>query len=254
MSSLKGKVALVTGGSRGIGRAIAQNLAAEGALVAFNYARNKDAADKTLMLIKGAGGDGFSIQAEIGDADTSAKLFTSFAEELKSRGLQPQFDILINNAGIGLFRNLADTKPDELSNIFNVNVIGTFLVTQTALKLMRDGGRIICISSGFSIYPQPDAIAYSMTKAAINNMVRAAAKDLGKRQITVNTVAPGWTATEANADEIADDKLRSEVIANTALGRLGKPEDIAQVVTFLASPQAAWITGQYLEASGGFGL
>ena len=254
MSLLREKVALVTGGSRGIGRAIAVDLAAEGALVAVNYAGNKDAADEAVALIKDAGGDGFTIQAKIGTAGASTKLFAELTEQLKSRGLPPQFDILVNNAGIGLFHHLAETTPEELSNVMEVNVNGTFLVTQAALKLIRDGGRIICISSGQSIHPQPEVIAYSMTKAAINAMVRAAAKDLGARQITVNALGPGWTETKANADELADEQLRSDVINNTALKRLGKPEDIAKVATFLASSNAAWITGQYIEASGGFGL
>ena len=254
MSLLKEKVALVTGGSRGIGRAIAQDLAAAGALVAVNYAGNEDAANETVKSIKDAGGDGFALQAKIGTADTSEKLIKDLAEELRSRGLEPRFDILVNNAGIGLFRNLGETTPEELSNVVDINLKGTFLVTQAALELIRDGGRIICISSGQSVRPQPEVIAYAMTKAAMNAMVRAVAKDLGGRQITVNAVGPGWTDTEANADALADDKLRSEVIANTALGRWGQPEDIAKVVTFIASSQAAWITGQYIEASGGFDL
>lgn len=158
----------------------------------------------------------------------------------------------MNNAGTGLFQSVEQTGEADLDHVFAVNVKGPFLVTRAALPLLADGGRIVNISSGASRRPIPEMAAYSMTKAALNAFTEALAAELGRRQVTVNTVAPGWTETEANAAARADRQLVERVERSTALGRFGQPAEIADVVAFLAAPEAGWVTGQYIEASGGY--
>jgi 3-oxoacyl-[acyl-carrier protein] reductase len=248
---LRGKTALVTGGSRGIGRAIARRLAVGGALVAIHYGGNEAAATETMNVIKQAGGEAFLIQAELGvhgDIDT---LFSKLEKELRGRPL----DILVNNAAVSNPEaTITQTTPEEFDRIFAINVRAPFFIIQRALPLMPDGGRIINISSGVTWFAT-SAIVYSMTKGALNVLGRSLANSLGVRNITVNTISPGITDTDMNPSiRGKDTKTIEQVSAMTALGRPGHPADIGDVVAFFASDDARWITGQTLEVNGGLFL
>ncbi|SRR6266496_6868557 len=234
MKRLTGKSALVTASSRGIGRAIAKRLAEEGALVAINYAGNVDAANSLIAEIKAAGGDSFAIQARVGSVEETQQLFASLDSELKQRRSQPTLDILVNNAGIPHFGKLSEATEADFDHVFSVNVKGTFLVTKLALRRLADGGRIINTSSGASRRPGTLFGLYAMSKSAVDTMTVALAAELGTRGITVNAVTPGWTETEGNAEARRNDTTVRNVISQTAMGRLGKPEEIAAVVAFLA--------------------
>ena len=250
---LDGKIALVTGASRGIGRSIAQDLAARGAIVGVHYGRRKDGADETARLIRDAGGRAFVLGGDI--ADTTA--IASLAEELDAALLgfgASALDILVNNAGIGGGGSIADVTPEALEQLLSVNVRGVFLLTQTLLPRIADGGRIINITSMVGLAAYPGSIAYAMTKAAQNSFTASLAAGLGPRGITVNGVAPGATDTDFIAALMARPDLVKFYSAKATLGRIGTPQDIASVVAFLASEDGGWITGQIIEASGGMHL
>jgi 3-oxoacyl-[acyl-carrier protein] reductase len=252
--SLKGKVAIVTGASRGIGRAIATRLARDGALVCVNYRSNAEAARSVVREIEWAEGQAFAIQADVGSVGELGRFFEALDVELTARLGDRRFDILVNNAGVAVRGLTASTTEAEFDQVFATNVKGPFFTTQHAIPRLRDGGRVINISSGLSRRPMPRATAYSMTKAAIDTFTLALAAELGRRGITVNTLAPGLTATDMNAGLRADPNVEKTILAMTALGRIGKVEDIAEAAALLASPDSAWVTGQYFEASGGLGL
>lgn len=252
---LGGKVALVTGGSRGIGRAIAQRLAQDGALVVVHYGQNAEAAHQTVQEIATSGGSAFAVQADLAALPQIEQLYQTLDDELAKRTGSRHFDILVNNAGISTLMPYPQMTPAQFDQTFAVNVRGPFFVTQMALPRLRDGGRIINISSDASKGASPPiTVAYSMSKAALDAFTRSLAADLGKRQITANTIAPGATETEMNAAMFAKPAVRKSVADMTALGRLGTPTDIANVVALLASADSAWITGQYIVASGGLRL
>jgi 3-oxoacyl-[acyl-carrier protein] reductase len=247
MARLTGKTALVTGASRGIGRAIAERLGADGALVATHYGNDHMAAQETVAAIQQSGGQAFPVEAELGldgDVDT---LFAGLEEGLASRPL----DILVNNAGITDYTaTIEQTSRDGFDRSFAINVRAPFFIIQRALPLMRDGGRIINISSGVTWFAVPEVV-YAMTKGALNAMGRSLAQTHGARGITVNTVAPGITETAMNAWlQDSPDAVR-QVEDMVALGRIGKPDDIADTVAFIASDEARWITGQTLDVNGG---
>lgn len=254
MSGLSGKVSLVTGASRGIGRAIAKRLARAGAFVVINYAENASAADGVIAEIKADGGDALAIQARVGSPEETEILFERLDRELEQRNRKEALSILVNNAGIPHFGMVSTATDEDFDRVFNMNVKGTFLVTRAALPRLRNGGRIVNISSGASRRPGNLFGVYAMSKAAVDTMTLALAAELGPRGITVNTVAPGWTATEGNASAREDTATVRAVESQTALGRIGTPEEIAEVVAFLASEESGWVTGQYIEASGGFKL
>ncbi len=251
---LAGKVAVVTGGGRGIGRGIARRLADDGALVAINYRADSDSAAKTVDEIQRAGGEAFALQADIASSSAIAEFFESLDQELTTRRNDNGFDILVNNAGVGLPGRPSDTAEEDFDAIFSTNVKAAFFVTQAALTRLRDGGRVVVISSGRSKRPVAATAAYCMSKAAVNAFVVMLADELGSRGITANTLAPGWTVTEAGERFLGDAENRRQIAALTALHRLGQPEDIAAVAAFLVSDDAKWVTGQYIEASGGFDL
>lgn len=249
MVDLTGKTALVTGASRGIGRSIAQRLAADGALVAIHYGTNDTAAKETVAAIQQAGGQAFAVRAELGvdgDIDT---LFAWLAEGLGERPL----DILVNNAAIQDYEATIDeATQDAYERLFAVNVRAPLFIIQRALPIMRDGGRIINISSGVTWFAIPQVV-YSMTKGALNVMSRSLANTLGTRGITVNTVSPGITETEMNP-WLSDSAAAQNVAGMTALGRHGQPADVGDAVVFFASEDARWVTGQTLEVNGGLFL
>ncbi len=248
MSKLAGKTALVTGGSRGIGRAIAQRLAADGAYVAVHYGRNESAAKETIATIEQAGGRAFAVRAELGlpgDVDT---LFAGLEEGLAGRPL----DILVNNAGGAMGTGSIDrTTPEEFDRLIALNVRAPFFIIQRALPLLHDGGRIINISSADTRIAIAHELAYSMAKGAINVLGRTLAHAVGERGITVNTVAPGVTDTEPNAWIHSSPEIEALTATASALNRIGQPSDIADVVAFLASDDARWITGDLIDATGG---
>lgn len=248
MSKLAGKTALVTGGSRGIGRAIAQRLAADGAYVAVHYGRNESAAKETIATIEQAGGRAFAVRAELGvpgDVDT---LFAGLEEGLAGRPL----GILVNNAGGAMGTGSIDrTTPEEFDRLIALNVRAPFFIIQRALPLLRDGGRIINISSADTRIAIAHELAYSIAKGAINVLGRTLAHAVGERGITVNTVAPGVTDTEPNAWIHSSPEIEALTATASALNRIGQPSDIADVVAFLASDDARWITGDLIDATGG---
>ncbi|MEU1289221.1 SDR family oxidoreductase [Kitasatospora sp. NPDC005856] len=248
MSPLAGRTALVTGASRGLGRAIAIRLASDGALVAVHYGGNEAAAKQTVAEIEQAGGQAFTIGARLGTDGDLDRLFAGLETGLAGQPL----DILVNNAGVftGAFET---TTPEEFDQAFAVNVRALFFLTQRALPLLRDGGRIINMSSGVTRLAIPQTV-YQMTKAAVDVLGRSLAQLLGPRGITVNTVQPGVTDTDMNAWLRDNPEATRAIEGITALGRLGRPADIADVVAFLASDDARWVTGHAIEATGGFFL
>ena len=249
--SLKGKIAVVTGASRGIGTAIALRLAKNGASVVVNYQKNAEAA---AAVVREIGGEAFTLQGDVGSVAGIRQFFQALDAELTKRHGSPHFDILVNNAGIGRGGTVETTTEEIFDELMAVNVKGSFFVTQEAISRLRNGGRIINLSSALSKYPYPRMTAYSMGKAAINHFTLILAADLGKRGITVNAIGPGLTVTDFTAHARQDPNAVHAVSAHTALGRLGEAEDIAGVAAWLVSDDARWVTGQYIEASGGIGL
>lgn len=253
MAALDGKAALVTGASRGIGRAVALRLARDGALVAVHYGHNETAAAETVAAIGQAGGKAFSVRAELGVAGDLDTLIAGLREGLLAYTGSERLDIVVNNAGFSTTFFEATTQ-EIFDRLFAVNARAPFFLIQRVLPLMGDGGRIVSISSAATRIAVPD-VAYAMAKAAVNAMGRTLAHLLGERGITVNTVAPGAVDTDLTADERRDQpEMRQVMIDMTALGRIGIPADVADVVAFLASDDARWITGQLLEVSGGLFL
>ncbi|GHB01677.1 MULTISPECIES: SDR family oxidoreductase [Streptomyces] len=247
------KTALVTGGSRGIGRAIGRRLGREGALVAVHYGHDRASAERTVKEIEADGGQAFPVHAELGvdgDADT---LWEAFDRALSARGARPGVDILVNNAGITLPRPIADVTEADYDQVFAVNTRAPFFVVQRALTRLRDGGRIVNVSSVATRVAFPPIVAYTMTKAALDYLTLALAQELGHRGITVNSVAPGYTDTEINPT-LSIPEVRRRYSEASVLGRLGTPADIADVVSFVASDDARWVTGQWIDASGGVHL
>lgn len=248
---LEGKVALVTGASRGIGRAIAQRLAADGALVAVHYGKNKSAADEVVAAVTAKGGSAFAIGADLAAKDGVKTLYAAFDKEVQARTGATKFDILVNNAAIAPFANFDGTTEAVLDEIYTVNVRSPFLISQEGGKRLRDGGRVVFISSGVVRTPVTDAAAYSILKAPIDNLTKVLAVELGARSITVNAVSPGVIETDMSAAFSRDPEAIEFVKGKQALKRIGQADDIGDVVAFVASSDARWVTGQVIEASGG---
>ncbi|MES9544043.1 SDR family oxidoreductase [Actinomadura sp. NPDC000600] len=252
MNVLTGRTALVTGGSRGIGRAVALRLAAEGALVAVHYGGNEEAAKQTVARIEEAGGRAFAVRARFGEDGAVDRLFDELAAGLAQAGRDGAgLDILVNNAGIASTTPIAQVTPAELRRLLEVNVATPFFVIQRALALLNDGGRIINMGSTASRFAVTTQIGYTISKAALESMAPSLANELGRRGITVNTVAPGAVRTDMTAGYTSIPEVVAGLESITALGRLGEPEDVADVVGFLAGPQGRWVTGQTVDVSGG---
>jgi len=252
--TLNGKTALVTGAGRGIGRTIAERLAAAGATVAITYNASSAGAEEAVAAIEKAGGTVFALHADLSDAGSIPGLYDELDRELTERKGSSTLDILVNNAGNSGWGGLSDATPEAWDTMIAVHARAPFFMVQSALSRLSDGGRIINISSGLSTRPQPMVPIYSMAKAAINNLTHALAMELGPRGISVNAVAPGWTRTDMNAAVREDANTVKAIEADTAFGRFGETSDIAAVVAFLASDDARWVTGQVIEASGGYRL
>jgi 3-oxoacyl-[acyl-carrier protein] reductase len=244
---LFGKVALVTGGSRGIGKAIALRLAAEGATVAVNYNNNKSSAEKVVALAGELGVKAEAFKADVSSKEDSKRLIEEVTQSLG------RIDILVNNAGVGELKPIDEIDAEHYERLFSVNVEGLINTTFAAVKTMRDGGRIINISSIAAEGNFTGASVYSATKGAVDTLSRAWAQELGKRGITVNSVAPGFTVTDMLMQGLTEE-LKQFAISRTALGRLGEAEDIADAVAFFASDDSRWVTGQVLRCDGGLTL
>lgn len=251
MAILAGKTALVTGGSRGLGRAIAVDLAKQGAVVAINYARNDEAALETLGMIEAEGGEAFIIKAPQVSLESAEALKTQLEAELTERTGDPGLDILINNAGGGPVANIDDTTTEIFEQVVSDNMRGPFYVTKVLKPRLRDNGRVIFLSSLGARHSRPNFVVYAMCKSAIETLTFVMAKELGHRGITVNCIMPGLVASDANAELRADPVMRKHFEDNVLLGRLGEPSDISGVASSLASPQMGYVTGQVIEVSGG---
>jgi 3-oxoacyl-[acyl-carrier protein] reductase len=247
MSKLKGKVAIVTGASKGIGAGIARGLAAEGASVVVNYSSSREGADRVVAEITGNGGTAIALQ---GDVSKGADVERLFAETEKAFGT---LDVLVNNAGVFQFDPLEAVTETEFHREFNTNVLGPILMTQEAAKRFGpEGGSVINIGSAVVRNPPPGAVVYVATKGALDSVTRVLASELGGRKIRVNSINPGGVETEgAHAAGIMGSDFEKQMVARTPLGRIGQPDDVARVAVFLASEESRWMTGEILVASGG---
>jgi len=246
---LAGKVAVVTGASKGIGADIAKQLAAEGAAVVVNYASSKEGADRVVDEITKGGGKAIAVQADVAKKKDIERLFT------KTNKAFGQLDILVNNAGVYKFEPLEAVTEDEFHRQFNTNVLGLILATQEAVKYFgTEGGSVINIGSNATKLTPPMSVVYTATKGAVNMITRVLAKELGPKNVRVNSINPGGVETEGfHALGFAGSDFEKQMIAQTPLGRLGQPRDIAPAAVFLASSDGAWITGELLGVSGGLG-
>jgi len=244
---LSGKVAVVTGASKGIGAAIAKHLAAEGASVVVNYASSRAGADKVVNEITAHGGKAVAVQ---GDVAKKADIERLFAETKKAFG---KLDVLVNNAGVYEFLPLEQVSEEHFHKQFNVNVLGLLLTTQEAIKQFPTTSSVINISSVVGTSAVPSGSVYSATKAAVNAVTQSLAKELGARKIRVNSISPGMIETDGlHAAGFAEGDFRKMIEAQTPLGRIGQPQEIATVATFLASEDSGWITGETFHVAGGF--
>jgi 3-oxoacyl-[acyl-carrier protein] reductase len=245
-NKLAGKVAVVTGASKGIGASIAKHLAAEGASVVVNYASSKSGADKVVSEITAQGGKAIAVQ---GDLSKKSDIQHLFGETRKAYG---HLDILVNNAGIYEFAPLEQITEEHFHKHFNLNVLGLILATQEAAKHFNAAGSVINISSVVGINPMPGAAVYSATKAAVDAVTKSLSKELGPKKIRVNSINPGMIETEGVHAAGVLDSFGKQVEAQTPLGRIGQPQDIATVATFLASADSGWITGETFSVAGGY--
>lgn len=249
MSRLTGKIALVTGASKGIGKAIARNLGGEGATVVVNYATDRSGADRTVEEIVNAGGKAWPVQ---GDFSNPEEITRTFAEVETKHG---KLDVLVNNAGVASFGPLERLTPEDFHRLFNLNVLGLLLSIQAGVKLMRAGGSVINIGSLAGSMPSAYGSIYSATKAAVNNLSISLSKELGPKQIRVNALNPGLVITEGlQAAGFMEGERYEAAVKSTPLGRAGKPDDIGKIAVFLASDESYWITGQLIQAAGGVTL
>jgi 3-oxoacyl-[acyl-carrier protein] reductase len=250
MGKLKGKVAVVTGASKGIGAAVAKQLAAEGARVVVNYATSRQGADKVVSEIKGRGGEAIAVGGSVAKEADIDQIFT---ETKKAFG---KVDILVNNAGVYSFAPVEQVTADDYKRQYDTNVLGLLLTTKAALPYFPpEGGSVVNISSVVSTLAPAAASVYSSTKGAVDTITKSLAKELGPRKIRVNAINPGLVITEGTQSAgLADGDFEKQAIAHTPLGRAGRPEDIAPPVAFLASDDARWITGETIFVSGGYAI
>lgn len=239
-SSLQGKVAVVTGSSRGIGRAIAERLAADGAAVVINYVRGEQAAEEAVSAIRGSGGQAIAVRADIA---RPAEVRRLFAEARSAFGTP---DIVVANAGVAVVKPLAENTEEEFDFVFGANAKGVFFTLQEAARQVRDGGRIVVVSTGGTRMLMSGTALYLGSKGAVEQFVRVLSRELGPRDVTVNTLSPGFTDTD-----LLPDRDRAIAAGASPFGRIGEPAEVAAVAAFLASNDARWVTGQNVGAGGG---
>ena len=255
MTKDKTKIALVTGASRGLGQNTALTLARKGVDVIVTYHNSEEDAQNVVSAIADLGAQAVALQLDT----SNTKTFDGFAEQVK-QSLQEKwqtehFDFLVNNAGVGVYASFADTTEDDFDRLMNIHVKGVFFLTQKLLPLINDGGRIVNISSGLARFALPGYAAYASMKGAIEVLTRYMAKELGQRQIAVNVVAPGAIETDFNGGAVRDNpEINSFIASQTALGRVGLPDDIGGAIASLLSAENRWINGQRIEVSGGMFL
>ena len=242
--TLHNRVALVTGGSRGIGRAICERLARDGATVVVNYVQNKAKAEETVAAIRSGDGHAVAVQADVAKLADIRRLFEQTVAEFG------RLDIVVNNAGIYTsFRPIVECTEEDFDRTFSVNARGAFFCLQQAARHIADGGRVVCISTAGTKMPVPTGSCYMGSKAALEQFVKILAHEIAPRGVTVNTVSPGFTETEMLAS--AGDMMTQQGIALSPFKRLGRPDEIASAVSYLVSAEGAWLTGQNIQASGG---
>lgn len=246
------KIALITGGSRGLGRSMAEHLAAHGTDIIFTYHSRKDEADKVIAAIEAKGRKAVALQLDVAQHET----FSAFAEDLTTTLQQTwqrdNFDFLINNAGIGINAPIAQTTPQQFDTLVNILLKAPFFLTQTLLPLIKDGGRIVNLSSGLARFYNPGYAAYAMMKGGVEVFTRYLATELGARRITVNTIAPGAIETDFGDGRVRDNADLNKLIASlTPLGRVGLPDDIGGAVAALLMDENGWMNAQRIEISGG---
>ncbi|WP_158993714.1 SDR family NAD(P)-dependent oxidoreductase [Mucilaginibacter sp. L196] len=249
------KIALVTGGSRGLGKNMALSLATKGINVILTYNSKKDEALAVVAEIEKTGQKAAALQLSAGDTKTFDAFFAQVKTVLKDTFGADKFDFLINNAGIGIHASFAETTEEQFDELMNIHFKGVFFLTQKALPLINDGGRIVNLSSGLARFSNPGYAAYASMKGGIETLSRYMAKELGARGIAVNVVAPGAIETDFGGGMVRDNKQVNDYIAGvTALGRVGLPDDIGGVVAFLCTEDAKWVNAQRIEVSGGMNL
>jgi len=246
------RIALVTGANRGLGRSIALALARRGAKVVATFRDGSSGAAETVQMIQDAGGDAFATQLDISNVDSFAPFTTELTGEIRHRWGSVKLDVLVNNAGIGLFGRLEDVTVDSFDALVGTNFRGTFFLVQALVPHLADGSRIINVSTSLTRHVSPGTSVYSASKAAVEVLSRSLAVELGPRGIRINAVAPGPGATDFNGGAMRDDpELRRTLAAQTALGRVGQPEEIGDAIAALASDDMRWITAERIEVSGG---
>lgn len=250
----RGGVAIVTGGSRGLGKNMVQSIAGRGTDVIFTYQSNKAAADELVAEVEAMGRRAAALRLDVGDAGT----FDDFVEEV--RGVLRDWDtegfqFLVNNAGIGVYASIAETTEEQFDRLMDIHVKGPFFLTQKLLPLIADGGRVVNVSTGLARFVTPGFAAYASAKGAVEVMTRYLAQELGPRGIAVNVIAPGAIETDFGGGVVRDNPEMNEAISShTALGRAGLPGDVGGVVASLLSPEMGWVNAQRIEASGGQNL
>lgn len=253
--STKSKVALITGGSRGLGRNMALAMARKGTDIIITYHSNRSAADEVVKAVEELGRKAKAIQLDSSNTSEFARFAETVTEYLRETYGQPRFDYLINNAGTALYALATETTEEQLDGIFNIHYKGVFFLTQKMLPMLNDGGVILNVSSGLARITLPGSSVYGSLKAAVETLTRYLAKELGPRKIRVNVLAPGAIETDFGGGRTRDNKEVNSYIAGlTALGRVGLPDDIGVVAAFLCSDEAGWINGQRIEVSGGQAL
>ncbi|GAB3987180.1 glucose 1-dehydrogenase [Actinoallomurus acanthiterrae] len=246
MGKLTGRVAVVTGASKGIGAAIATSLAAEGASVIVNYATSRAAAEATVSAITGTGGKAVAVGGDVSKAADAERLIEDAIERFG------RLDILVNNSGVWEFAAIEEFTEESFHKQFDINVLGVLLTTRAAVRYLGAGGSIINIGSAGTTMTPPETVVYTASKAAVDAITRVLAKELGPRGIRVNSVNPGLVATPGTAHTgVLGSDLEKTFVGSTPLGRVGLPEDIAAVALFLASDDAGWLTGEHVLAAGG---
>ena len=253
--STQSKIALITGGSRGLGKNMALHLAQKGIDIILTYNSKKEEAEAVVREIEKTGRKAIALQLNTGDVKNFDSFFEEIKKALKNTFNSDRFDFLINNAGIGIYASFAETTEEQFDALMNIQFKGVFFLTQKALPLIKDGGRIINLSTGLARFSMPGYAAYASMKGAMETLTRYQAKELGARGIAVNCVAPGAIETDFGGGVVRDNpQLNQHVASVTALGRVGLPDDIGGVVAFLCSEEAKWINAQRIEVSGGMNL